>query len=52
MFKKYFQKSAKRKLEKKYQNLMKEAHRLSTVNRTLSDRKVAEAQHVLEKIDS
>ncbi|WP_422362130.1 Lacal_2735 family protein [Reichenbachiella sp.] len=52
MFKKYFQKSAKRKLEKKYAKLLKEAHRLSTVNRVLSDQKIAEADHVLQQINS
>ncbi len=51
MFKKYFQESAKRKLEKKYENLLKEAHRLSTINRTLSDQKVVEAQHLLDKMN-
>ena len=52
MFKEYLQKSAKRKREKKYAKLLKEAHRLSTVNRALSDQKIAEADHVLQQINS
>ncbi|WP_420579862.1 Lacal_2735 family protein [Reichenbachiella sp.] len=52
MFKKYFQNSAKKKLEKKYAKLLKEAYRLSTINRTLSDQKIAEANHVLQQINS
>lgn len=51
MFKKYFQRSAKRKLEQKYAKLLKEAHRLSTINRALSDKKIAEANHVLQQLN-
>ncbi len=40
------------KLNDQYQKLMKEAHKLSTVNRTASDQKVAEAEEVLKKIDN
>ena len=39
-------------LEKKYRKLLKEAYDLSKVNRTESDRKQAEAQEILEKIES
>ena len=45
-------KSATDVLEKKYRKLLKEAYDLSKVNRTESDRKQAEAQEILEKIES
>ena len=38
-------------LQKKYEKLLKEAHRLSTVNRTQSDMKYAEADQVLKQIE-
>lgn len=34
-----------------YEKLLGEAHKLSTINRTASDQKQAEAQAILEKID-
>lgn len=39
------------KLQKQYEKLMKEWHALSTVNRTKSDEKYAEAEAVQEKIN-
>ncbi len=45
-------KSKEEKLNDKYQKLMKEAHRLSTVNRTESDKKVAEAEEILKQLDA
>lgn len=39
------------KLQKKYEKLMSEWHKLSTVNRGESDKKYAEAQEVLQKIE-
>lgn len=39
------------KLNKRYQKLMEESHRLSTSNRTLGDQKFAEAERVLKQID-
>ena len=45
-------KSPKDRLEKKYQDLMAEAHRLSTSDRRAADDKLAEAQKVLEEIES
>ncbi|WP_104811831.1 Lacal_2735 family protein [Aureitalea marina] len=39
------------KLQKKYEKLMADWHRLSTVNRAESDKKYAEAQEVLAKIE-
>lgn len=44
-------KSKEDKLNDQYQKLLKEAHRLSTINRTESDKKVAEAEEVLKQID-
>jgi hypothetical protein len=48
----FSKKSPVEKLQKEYEKLLKEAHRLSTVDRTKSDAKMAEAQAVLEKIDA
>jgi len=44
-------KSKKDKLHDKYQKLMSEAHRLSTVNRAKSDQKIVEADAVLKAIE-
>ncbi|MEP2026102.1 Lacal_2735 family protein [Reichenbachiella sp.] len=38
-------------LEKKYAKLMKDSHRLSTINRAQSDLKFAEAQSILDQLD-
>ena len=40
------------KLQKQYERLLAESHKLSTTNRSASDKKVAEAQIVLEKIET
>lgn len=39
------------KLQKRYEQLMKEWHKLSTVNRGKSDEKYAEAQAIQEKLE-
>lgn len=39
------------KLQKKYEKLMKEAYELSTVDRTASDKKYAEADQVGKEIE-
>jgi len=39
------------KLQKQYEKLMADWHRLSTTNRSESDKKYAEAQQILEKIE-
>ena len=39
------------KLQIKYEKLMKEWHSLSTVNRSESDKKYAEAQKTIEQIE-
>ena len=44
-------KSREAVLQKKYEKLMSEWHKLSTVNRALSDAKYEEAQKVLDQID-
>ncbi len=38
-------------LQKEYQKLMSEAHRLSIINRKESDQKIAEAELILRKIE-
>jgi hypothetical protein len=45
-----FKSDPKKKLQKKYAQLMKEAHQLSTVNRKLSDQKYAEAERLMDDI--
>ena len=39
-------------LQKRYEKLMSEWHKLSTVNRSASDAKYEEAQKVLEEIET
>jgi|TARA_B110000967_G_C18795029_1_gene515310 hypothetical protein len=51
MFGLFKKKSASEKLEIKYQELLKEAYKLSTTNRTQSDAKTFEANEVLKEID-
>ena len=51
MFGLFKKKSEVDKLDAKYESLLKEAHSLSTTNRTLSDSKIAEAQAVLKQIE-
>ena len=40
------------KLQKKYEKLMADWHKLSTTNRTESDKKYAEAEKVLKDIEA
>ncbi|MFK8044693.1 MAG: Lacal_2735 family protein [Crocinitomicaceae bacterium] len=51
MFDFFKKKSQVEVLQDKYAKLLKEAHALSTVNRTESDAKVAEAEEVATIID-
>lgn len=51
MFGLFKKKSPVEKLEIKYQELLKEAYKLSTSNRTQSDAKTFEANEVLKQID-
>jgi len=39
------------KLQKKYEKLMADWHKLSTTNRAESDKKYAEAQKIIEQIE-
>ncbi len=52
MFSLFKKKSPIDKLQEKYDRLLKEAHRLSTINRTQSDEKVAEAEAVNKQIEA
>ncbi|UXX77649.1 Lacal_2735 family protein [Reichenbachiella carrageenanivorans] len=47
----FLKKNPKKKLEKKYHLLLKEAHRLSTINRALSDQKIAEANKLYDQMN-
>ena len=51
MFKFFKSKSEFDKLHRSYDQLIKEWHRLSSINRAESDKKYAEAQEVLDKIE-
>lgn len=39
------------KLQKKYEKLMKEWHELSSINRSESDKKFAEAQQIIKQLE-
>lgn len=52
MFGLFKKKSEKEKLQEQYSKLLKESHRLSTVNRAESDKKAAEADAIAKLIDS
>ncbi|NND62662.1 MAG: Lacal_2735 family protein [Flavobacteriaceae bacterium] len=52
MFKLFKGKSEVEKLQKKYETLMAEWHKLSTIDRAKSDAKFSEAQTVLDKIEA
>lgn len=52
MFNLFKKKSKLEKLDEKYQKLLAEAHKLSTVNRQLSDAKTAEADLVLKEMEA
>lgn len=51
MFGIFKKKTEVEKLQIKYESLMKEAYKLSTINRTQSDQKTFEANEVLEQIE-
>jgi len=52
MFGIFKKKSELNKLQEQYEKLMADWHRLSTTNRSESDKKYAEAQTVLDKIEA
>jgi hypothetical protein len=51
MFGLFKKKSKIEKLEVKYRKLLEEAHKLSTINRSQSDIKTAEANEILTEIE-
>ncbi|KAA5823417.1 Lacal_2735 family protein [Algibacter amylolyticus] len=51
MFGLFKKKSKKEKLEDKFKKLMKEWHSLSSINRSASDDKYAEAQEIAKQIN-
>ena len=51
MFGIFKKKTKAEKLQKKYESLMKEAYKLSKINRTASDEKYFLADKVLKEID-
>lgn len=52
MFKLFRKKSKTELMEKRYQQLLKEAHKLSTINRKASDQKLAEADRLLREMEN
>tara|TARA_R110001583_G_scaffold191276_1_gene356289 strand:- start:248 stop:421 length:174 start_codon:yes stop_codon:yes gene_type:complete len=52
MFGLFKTKSKAEKLQLEYEALMKEWHRLSSINRSESDKKYSEAQDILDKIEN
>ncbi len=51
MFGFFKKKSAVEKLQSDYEKLMKEAFQLSKSNRSASDKKIAEADEIMKKIE-
>ena len=51
MFGLFKSKSQKERLQEKYEKLLSEAHKLSTVNRKLSDQKAYEAEEVMKQLE-
>ncbi|MCB0400015.1 MAG: Lacal_2735 family protein [Winogradskyella sp.] len=52
MFGLFKKNTEKEKLQKQYEKLMAEWHKLSTTNRAASDIKYAEAQKILDQLDA
>lgn len=52
MFGLFKKKSEADKLQEQYNSLMKEWHTLSSINRAESDRKYAEAQEIMSKLET
>ena len=52
MFGLFKKKSETEKLQLKYEGLMKEWHSLSSTNRAESDKKYAEAQEIMTKLEN
>jgi hypothetical protein len=51
MFGIFKKKSEKEKLQATYKNLLNESHRLSSVNRKMSDQKAYEAEEVMKELE-
>tara|TARA_R110002051_G_scaffold3333_1_gene18006 strand:+ start:12340 stop:12504 length:165 start_codon:yes stop_codon:yes gene_type:complete len=51
MFGLFKKKTEKEKLYEQYQDLLKEAHKLSTTNRKMSDQKAFEAEEVMKQYE-
>ncbi|MDX1462144.1 MAG: Lacal_2735 family protein [Marinirhabdus sp.] len=52
MFGLFKKKSEEEKLQAQYEKLMKESFQLSSINRTKSDAKAAEADRIMKRIES
>jgi hypothetical protein len=52
MFGLFKKKSELELLQQKYEKLLSEAHRLSTINRSESDKKIGEADLILKQIEA
>jgi len=52
MFELFKKKSKEQKLQEKFKALMKDWHKLSSINRSESDKKYAEAQEVLAVMEA
>lgn len=52
MFGLFKNKPEKERLQKEYEKLMADWHKLSTTNRAESDKKYAEAQEILERLEA
>ncbi len=52
MFGLFKKKTEKEKLQKEYEKLQKEAYRLSTINRTESDKMTARADEIAKRMDA
>lgn len=52
MFGLFKKKTEKEILQQNYEDLMKDWHRLSSINRSESDKKYAEAQEIMTKLET
>ncbi|MBU2997265.1 Lacal_2735 family protein [Cellulophaga baltica] len=43
--------SKEEKLRSQYEKLLKEAHKLSTINRKMSDQKISEADEIMKQLE-
>ena len=51
MFGLFKKKTPEEKIQEQYKKLMAEAHKLSTIDRTKSDQKIAEAEELIKQLD-